>query len=175
MPGPAHVPRRLLNWSASETLRQNGPSHGHHRCSITRSGVSLTARRKDPVKMAGRIRVALVNDYEIVLQGLRALLEPYAPGIAVVELDVNATPARTVDVTLLDTYGEATGMREQVQAIASDPSNGAIVVFSFSDDLAIANAAIAAGACGFISKATPARQIVDGIKAARSEERRVGK
>ena len=121
--------------------------------------------------MVGSIRVALVNDYEIVLQGLRALLEPYAPGIAVVELDVNATPARTVDVTLLDTYGEATEVREQVQAIASDPSNGAIVVFSFSDDLAIANAAIAAGACGFISKATPARQIVDGIKAAARGER----
>src|SRR5438552_10169251 len=122
--------------------------------------------------MVGSIRVALVNDYEIVLQGLRALLEPYAPGIAVVELDVNATPARAVEVTLLDTYGEATGMREQVQAIASDPSNGAIVVFSFSDDLAIANAAIAAGACGFISKATPATQIVDGIKAAATRRAR---
>src|SRR5437763_1951853 len=63
-------------------------------------------------------------------------------------------------------------LREQVQAIASDPSNGAIVVFSFADDLAIANAAIAAGACGFISKATPATQIVDGIKAAATRRAR---
>jgi NarL family two-component system response regulator LiaR len=53
----------------------------------------------------GGIRVALVNDYEIVLEGLRALLRPYAPGILVVEIDVNTTPARTVDVTLFDTYG----------------------------------------------------------------------
>jgi two-component system, NarL family, response regulator LiaR len=112
------------------------------------------------------IRVALVDDYEIVLQGLRALLRPYAPGISVVELDVKVKPARTVDVTLLDTYGETTGMSDRVQEIASDPSNGAIVVFSFSDDVTVANAAIDAGARGFISKATPAPEIVDGIRAA---------
>jgi DNA-binding NarL/FixJ family response regulator len=39
-------------------------------------------------------------------------------------------------------------------------------VFSFADDVTIANAAIDAGARGFISKATPAHEIVDGIRAA---------
>ena len=38
--------------------------------------------------MTQTIRVALVNDYEIVLEGLRALLHPYDPEIRVVELDV---------------------------------------------------------------------------------------
>jgi DNA-binding NarL/FixJ family response regulator len=126
---------------------------------------------KHPVEMVESVRVALVNDYEIVLQGLRALLLPYAPGIEVVERDVKVTPRRTVGVTLLDTYGETTGMRERVQEIASDPANGAIVVFGFSGDVAFANAAIDAGARGFISKATPVTQIVDGIKAAARGER----
>ena len=117
------------------------------------------------------IRVALVNDYEIVLQGLRALLRPYAPGIRVVELDVKTTPDNTVDVTLFDTYGEATRIRERVEHLASDPANGAIIVFSFSDDLAFANSLVRAGAQGFISKAIPATQIVDGIRAAARGER----
>ena len=117
------------------------------------------------------IRVALVNDYEIVLQGLRALLRPYAPGIRVVELDVRTTPARAVDVTLFDTYGEATAIRERVEDLASDATNGAIIVFSFSDDLAFANSLVRAGAHGFISKAMPAEQIVDGIRAAARGER----
>jgi len=117
------------------------------------------------------IRVALVNDYEIVLQGLRALLRPYAPGIRVVELDVKTTPARAVDVTLFDTYGEATAIRERVEDLASDATNGAIIVFSFSDDLAFANSLVRAGAHGFISKAMPAEQIVDGIRAAARGER----
>ena len=117
------------------------------------------------------IRVALVNDYELVLEGLRALLMPYAPGIRVVELDVRTTPARTVDVTLFDTYGEAGALRERVQELASDAGNGAVVVFSFSNSPALATGVISAGARGFISKANPAAQIVDGIrKAARGEQ-----
>jgi DNA-binding NarL/FixJ family response regulator len=120
--------------------------------------------------MDGSIRVALVNNYEIVLEGLRALLRPYAPGIRVVELDVQATPQRTVDVTLFDTYGEAGALRERVREVASDADNGAVVVFSFSNDAAIANGVMRAGARGLISKASPAAQIVDGIrKAARGE------
>jgi DNA-binding NarL/FixJ family response regulator len=117
------------------------------------------------------IRVALVNDYEIVLQGLRALLRPYEPGIRVVELDIRTTPDSAVDVTLFDTYGEATAIRERVEELASDPANGAIIVFSFSDDLAFANSLVRAGAQGFISKAIPATEIVDGIRAAARGER----
>ena len=120
--------------------------------------------------MDASIRVALVNDYELVLEGLRVLLRPYAPGIRVVELDVGTTPKRTVDVTLFDTYGEAGALRERVRELASDGDNGAVVVFSFSNDAAFANGVMRAGARGFISKASPATQIVDGIrKAARGE------
>src|SRR6266568_5269244 len=113
--------------------------------------------------MRESIRVALVNDYEIVLEGLRSFLRRYAPGIRVVELDVNATPDRPVDVTLFDTYGEAEALRGRVRALASDATNGAVVVFSFSNNAALAKSLVRAGARGFISKASPASQLVDGI------------
>jgi DNA-binding NarL/FixJ family response regulator len=116
--------------------------------------------------MPETIRVSLVNDYEIVLEGLRAFLRPFEPEIRVVELKVKAKPERAVDVTLFDTYGEAEAMRQRARDLASDPSNGAIIVFSFSDDTVLAHSLLRAGAHGFISKATPANQIVDGIRAA---------
>lgn len=121
--------------------------------------------------MTRSTRVALVNDYEIVLEGLLALLRPYAPGISVVEIDVNTTPDRAVDVTLFDTYGEADALRDRVRELASDSTNGAVIVFSFSNDLALAKSLTRAGARGFISKASPAAQIVDGIRAAARGER----
>jgi NarL family two-component system response regulator LiaR len=121
--------------------------------------------------MVRSIRVALVNDYEIVLEGLRALLRPYAPGIRVVEIDVDTTPERTVDVTLFDTYGEVGALRQRARELASDPANGAVVVFSFSNDSALAKSVMDTGAQGFISKASPATQIVDGIRAAARGER----
>ena len=81
------------------------------------------------------IRVALVNDYMIVLEGLRALLRSSEPEIEVVEVDVRKGPRRGVDVTLLDTYGELQSLSERVRSLGADSSNGAIVVFSFSIDL----------------------------------------
>ena len=61
------------------------------------------------------IRVALVNDYSIVLEGLRALLQSSDPEIQVVEVDIRKKPRRGVDVTLLDTYGELESLGERVR------------------------------------------------------------
>lgn len=117
------------------------------------------------------IRVALVNDYMIVLEGLRALLESSEPEIEVVEMDVRKGPRRGVDVTLLDTYGEIEPLDERVRSLGADASNGAIVVFSFSDRPELVRRAMRAGAQGFISKAVPRQHIIDGIKAAAEGER----
>ncbi len=114
--------------------------------------------------MAKPIRVALVNDYMIVLEGLRALLKSSEPEIQVIEIDLRKEPRRGVDVTLLDTYGELDSLNERVRSLGADSSNGAIVVFSFSDRPEAVGHAMGAGAQGFISKAVPRQQIIEGIK-----------
>lgn len=121
--------------------------------------------------MTKPIRVALVNDYMIVLEGLRALLRSSEPEIHVVEMDVRKKPRRGVDVTLLDTYGERQSIGSMVRSLGADPDNGAIVVFSFSDHAQAVRRAFSAGAQAFISKAVPRQQIVDGIRAAARGER----
>ena len=117
------------------------------------------------------IRAALVNDYEIVLEGLRALLMLSELKIQVVEMDIRRAPKRRVDMTLLDTYGEVEGLADRVRGLAANSGNGAIVVFSFSDQPGAVRRAMRAGAQGFISKAVPAQQIIDGITAAARGER----
>lgn len=117
------------------------------------------------------IRVALVNDYMIVLEGLRALLRSSKPEIEIVEIDVKKGPRQTVDVTLLDTYGELQSLDERVRTLSADPSNGAIVVFSFSDRPEAVQHAMRAGAQGFISKAVPRQPIIDGIRAVAAGDR----
>ncbi len=112
------------------------------------------------------IRVALVNDFMIVLEGLRALLAGNDAGIQVVEMDVQTKPKQRADVTLLDTYGEVTSLGDRVRALSADPSNGAVVVFSFSDSQSAVRLCLRAGAHGFISKAVSRDQIIEGIAAA---------
>lgn len=121
--------------------------------------------------MPKAIRVALVNDYVIVLEGLRALLKSSVPEIQVIEIDIKKRPRSTVHVTLLDTYGELGSLGERVRALGEDSSNGAIVVFSFSDRPQAVRIAMRAGAHGFISKAVPRQHIIDGIKAVANGER----
>jgi DNA-binding NarL/FixJ family response regulator len=121
--------------------------------------------------VAKPIRVALVNDYMIVLEGLRSLLNSNEGEIQVIELDVRKGPRRGVDVTLLDTYGELETLGERVRSLGADPDNGAVVVFSFSDQPQAVRRALRAGAQGFISKAVPRQQIISGIKRAAGGER----
>ena len=111
------------------------------------------------------LRVALVNDHMIVLEGLRALLSG-EPRIELVEMDVKAEPRRTVDVTLLDTYGELGELGERVRSLRAGAGNGVIVVFSFSDRPEAVRRALHAGAQSFISKAVPRHKIIEGIEAA---------
>ena len=122
-------------------------------------------------RVAKPIQIALVNDYEIVLEGLRALLKPSEREIHVVEIDIKKGPRRRVDVTLLDTYGEIEDLGDRVRALAANPRAGAIVVFSFSDQTRAVRHAMGAGAQGFISKAVPTQEIIDGVVAAARGER----
>jgi two-component system, NarL family, response regulator LiaR len=120
--------------------------------------------------VARSTRVALENDYEIVLEGLRALLR-VAPDLSIVEIDIRRAPRRRVDVTLLDTYGEAEGAEQRVGDLVADPAAGAVVVFSFSDHQRLVRRVLKAGAAGFISKAMSGTQIVEGVRAAARGER----
>jgi DNA-binding NarL/FixJ family response regulator len=123
------------------------------------------------LQVAKPIQVALLNDYEIVLEGLRSLLKPNEREIHVVEIDIRKQPRRRVDVTLLDTYGEAARLADRVRNLSANPRAGAIVIFSFSDHPQAVRHAMGAGAQGFISKAVPAQEIVDGVVAAARGER----
>lgn len=61
------------------------------------------------------LRVALVNDYEIIVQGLHAMLAPFGDRIAIVEHQVQGIPEEIVDVALFDTFA---GRRDAVSRAA---------------------------------------------------------
>src|SRR5690606_40672161 len=50
------------------------------------------------------VRIAILNDYEVVVRGLAAMLEPYRHRVEVVELDIDGDLRHPVDVSLLDTF-----------------------------------------------------------------------
>jgi DNA-binding NarL/FixJ family response regulator len=115
------------------------------------------------------IRVYLLDDHEVVRQGLRALLES-AGDIEVVgesgsaQDAIHRIPALRPDVAVLDArLPDGSGI-EVCRAIrAVDPSIRALILTSYDDDEALF-AAIMAGASGYVLKEIKGTDLVSAVR-----------
>ncbi len=120
--------------------------------------------------MPQALQVALVNDFEVILRGLEAMLRPFREEMHVTELDVGDNPARRVDLALFDTYGHARGGLDRVRSLADDERVGAVVVYTWGLPPGQLDEILAAGARGVLSKAAPARKLADALVAIHNGE-----
>ncbi len=115
------------------------------------------------VDIRDRTRVAIVNDYELVVRGLERMLWPYRDRIDVVELDVQQNPDRAVDVALFDTYGHARLGLDRVRSLARDPHVGAVAIYTWTLTLDQIDAAMSAGARGVLAKSMPGDELAAAL------------
>lgn len=115
------------------------------------------------------LRVMLVDDHEIVRQGLRALLEAEGDIEIVAEADsglsaVDMASAHQPDVIVMDVrMPEGSGV-DACRAIRDErPEAQVIMLTSFSDDEALFNS-IMAGAAGFVLKQIRGRDLIEAIR-----------
>ncbi|GCD91297.1 response regulator transcription factor [Nocardioides sp. LS1] len=115
------------------------------------------------------IRVFLLDDHEVVRQGLRTLLEA-AGDIEVVGESGSAEeaaariPALHPHVAVLDgRLPDGSGIEVCRQIRAVDPSIGALILTSYDDDEALF-AAIMAGAAGYVLKEIKGSDLVGAIR-----------
>ena len=115
------------------------------------------------------IRVFLLDDHEVVRQGLRALLESTGSIEVVGEAGTAAEaaariPALHPDVAVLDArLPDGSGIEVCRTVRAVDPSIRALILTSYDDDEALF-AAIMAGAAGYVLKEIRGNDLVDGIR-----------
>jgi NarL family two-component system response regulator LiaR len=110
-----------------------------------------------------RLRVAIVNDYEVIVAGVRAMLAFGAHQVDVVELDVQHNPEHRIDVALFDTYGQPGLGLPRVKSLAQSDRVGAVAVYTWSLTPASRKAALNAGARGLIAKALPAETLAESL------------
>ncbi len=77
------------------------------------------------------IRIAIVNDYEIVVHGLAAMLAPFTDRVAVVELETGGTPTGVADIALFDTFAGRRHALERVDEMAGDPGISKVVLYTW--------------------------------------------
>jgi two-component system, NarL family, response regulator LiaR len=110
----------------------------------------------------GPVRVALMNDYEVVVSGLQKMLAPYADRVRVVELDSLLPVHSAVDVLLYDAFGRerVAGPVEQVL----NETDAKVVVYTWHLDPELVQEALAKGAAGCISKTIDAVDLVAALE-----------
>ena len=110
------------------------------------------------------LRVAIVNDYEIVVHGVAQMLADHAERVRVVELDSRLPVSSEVDIVLCDSFGFVRGEGLDVPELVAS-GNGKVVMYSWTRDQRAIAEALEQGASGYVSKSLPADELVEALEA----------
>ena len=109
------------------------------------------------------IRVALVNDDEVVVRGIDAMLRNYSHRIEVVELVASMQVSEPVDVALYDTFGMGQGNGTAVQRLVVSPRVKAVAVYTWNFQPWLTRDTLNQGVRGYLSKSLPAARLVEAL------------
>lgn len=107
------------------------------------------------------LRVAIVNDYELVVAGVAALLG--GERVDVVELAASLPVISDVDIVLYDTFGHVQGDRTDLEDLVRG-SGAKVVIFSWNMGADLVARALATGVGGYLSKALTGPEVVAGLE-----------
>ena len=134
-----------------ETTVEPAPP-GNHRTPRPRTSV----RRQS-------LRVTVVDECPLIVQGLRAMLRPYGPTIEVSTAQPGRATPGPVDITLYDPAHRGPSGRSTLHTLVADPPGGRVVVYSFNPPPALVSEWLTQGCAGFVDKAAPAKKLMEMI------------
>ena len=117
------------------------------------------------------ITVALVNDYEIIVQGLSAMLSPYADRVRVVEVNVGDEPKRRADVALFDTFAGRRYAVDRAREMVRDGHVDHVLLYTWDAAPEFLALAADAGVSGVALKSQEGAALVDVIERVAGGER----
>jgi DNA-binding NarL/FixJ family response regulator len=109
-----------------------------------------------------RVRVALMNDYEVVVSGLHHMLKPYEGRIHVVELVSQLLVQSEVDVLLYDAFSRERVVGPVEQVITE--TDAKVIIYTWHLEPEFVDEALAKGAWGCVSKSLVAEDLVAAIE-----------
>lgn len=108
------------------------------------------------------LTLAILNDYEVVVRGVQAMLAPFADRVQVIEVGTDDQVNQPVDVTLFDTF--ATIDRDEGLDGLLGKVPGPLVVYSWTMDPDVVELALAMGCAGYLDKALDAETLVAALE-----------
>jgi two-component system, NarL family, response regulator LiaR len=118
------------------------------------------------------LRIALTNDFELIVAGLAHMLEPFSDRVVVADLPLRGAPVSTpVDLALFDTFGHVSSGHSETLRLLRDPNVGKVAIFTWEFDEAIVRRALEAGVAGYLGKNLGAAELVSAFERIAAGER----
>ncbi|PWJ26922.1 LuxR family two component transcriptional regulator [Branchiibius hedensis] len=110
------------------------------------------------------LRLAIRNDYVVVVLGIAAMLAPYADQVEIVEVAVGDGGQRTpVDITLYDAFSQTQIDGSDVDELLNDPAAGKVVVLTWNVNPSLVRMARDKGVSGYLSKTLDGAGLVSAL------------
>ncbi|MCU1359416.1 MAG: LuxR family transcriptional regulator [Ilumatobacteraceae bacterium] len=117
------------------------------------------------------LSVSLVNDYEIIVTGLAAMLSPYSDRIQVVELKVDGEATRQADIALFDTFAGRRHALSRASAMVRDGVVDHVVLYTWDATADFLTQVENAGVSAVILKSVSGERLVQALERTVSGER----
>jgi len=111
------------------------------------------------------VRVALIDDYDVVVIGVAHLFDAYRDRIVVAELDTNRPVTDEVDVVLYDSFAQPEADHDDIAVLVDNRHARHVVVYTWNFHPELIDSAMTKGASGYLSKTLPAHELVTAIEA----------
>ncbi len=116
------------------------------------------------------IRLAIVDDYEVVARGLADMLHSTSEDIEVVELDARMPVDSKVDIALYDTFAQGQGDSPSVEDLLASPHVAKVVIYTWNLDRDLVDRALRLGVSAYLSKTLSSPELVAALRAVQSGE-----
>jgi len=113
---------------------------------------------KPPVQRP--VRIAIVDDYDIVVQGLARMFEPLKDRIEVVEVSTNQPGVERVDIALIDSFAQTRDVNE----VLAEANAERYVFYSWSLEPELIETWARFGVVGFLDKRLTAEELADALE-----------
>lgn len=110
------------------------------------------------------LRLALVNDYEIIVRGLHAMLSPYSDRVTVVEHEIGGIPDELVDIALYDTFAGRRDAIGRAAAMVDRRTVRNVVLYTWDASADCLEAARSAGVSAVVLKSTAGPDLVTALE-----------
>ncbi len=117
---------------------------------------------RQAMKARPRIRLAIVDDYPVVVAGVASFLA--SEDIDVVETGALTSVLSDVDIVLYDTFAQIEGTGLDLEDFVRDSGGAKVVVYSWNLEPRLIEEVMARGASGYLSKVLTGPQIVAALE-----------